>query len=620
MSPLASLLWFLALCNNAFAQKVWLPGATGSGPYDVAKAWAAAFVAKYPEADITFTSIGSGSTQKALVGDIDCVKRPIEAVCAQSTVTETIWGLGDAPIDPKYYNEYASLRLQQFPACAGAVSVMYSNEVKETNLNLSFDVLAGIVNQTIRYWDDDRIQALNGNEVLPHERISVVVRKDSSGQTNILTDALDHNVPNWPDEAVGKNPQWPFGKASDSSGRSVCSVDTKNASLGFSGFGKNGVALGMLRVPYSIGYMEMGFAGRFKDFLSQAHMESSPGLFVDASEDSLRATMDGLSEQLDQDSLGLNLARSDTPMGGYPISGYAYWYLKQNGTLFDNCYQAWLLCKFVEWSYSDPQAAMLALENGWVVPPDSVATMALQRLQEVQCIDDESHPPKTISALSYTPLPYREKRTFNSLWVVLPLCAILIIIVLVWARIEKRKADNIWRVQIEDLIFGNPPEVIGQGSFGQVLRAEYRGTQVAVKRIVSSACKGSTASTSAGMTSSYKTGSTNGRLSSRRRDRNFVGEMRILAKLRHPCVTTILGAAWADKHPMLIMEYMENGSLYDILHNETLVLDGDLLIPILRDISQGIRFLHSAVPRVIHCGKKYSVCPLTAPVLNSLQI
>jgi guanylate cyclase len=52
--------------------------------------------------------------------------------------------------------------------------------------------------------------------------------------------------------------------------------------------------------------------------------------------------------------------------------------------------------------------------------------------------------------------------------------------------------------------------------------------------------------------------------------------------------------------PMLVMEYMEHGSLYDLLHNETMVLDGEILLPILRDITQGGRFLHAADPQVIH--------------------
>ena len=52
--------------------------------------------------------------------------------------------------------------------------------------------------------------------------------------------------------------------------------------------------------------------------------------------------------------------------------------------------------------------------------------------------------------------------------------------------------------------------------------------------------------------------------------------------------------------PMLCMEYMEHGSLYDILHNETVPLDQDLILPILQDIVSGVRFLHAADPQVVH--------------------
>jgi len=56
--------------------------------------------------------------------------------------------------------------------------------------------------------------------------------------------------------------------------------------------------------------------------------------------------------------------------------------------------------------------------------------------------------------------------------------------------------------------------------------------------------------------------------------------------------------------PMLVMEYMNHGSLYDILHNETMILEGSMLLEILCDISQGVRFLHSFDPKIVHCDLK----------------
>jgi serine/threonine protein kinase len=52
--------------------------------------------------------------------------------------------------------------------------------------------------------------------------------------------------------------------------------------------------------------------------------------------------------------------------------------------------------------------------------------------------------------------------------------------------------------------------------------------------------------------------------------------------------------------PMLVMEYMDYGSLSDMLHNETMVLEPEIIIPMLQDITQGCRFLHAADPQVIH--------------------
>lgn len=45
---------------------------------------------------------------------------------------------------------------------------------------------------------------------------------------------------------------------------------------------------------------------------------------------------------------------------------------------------------------------------------------------------------------------------------------------------------------------------------------------------------------------------------------------------------------------------MDHGSLRDLLNNETMVVDGEHILPILRDVVQGLRFLHTETPQVIH--------------------
>lgn len=66
----------------------------------------------------------------------------------------------------------------------------------------------------------------------------------------------------------------------------------------------------------------------------------------------------------------------------------------------------------------------------------------------------------------------------------------------------------------------------------------------------------------------------------------FQSEMRILARLRHPCITTVMGAVVTRTHdPMLVMEYMEYGSLHDILRNDTIYLGGEIILQVARDVS-----------------------------------
>lgn len=75
--------------------------------------------------------------------------------------------------------------------------------------------------------------------------------------------------------------------------------------------------------------------------------------------------------------------------------------------------------------------------------------------------------------------------------------------------------------------------------------------------------------------------------------------MRIVSKLRHPSVTTVMGAV-LGKEPMLVMEYMTLGSLYDLLMNESYPFESDVLLFMLRDVVQGMRFLHTADPPIVH--------------------
>lgn len=54
----------------------------------------------------------------------------------------------------------------------------------------------------------------------------------------------------------------------------------------------------------------------------------------------------------------------------------------------------------------------------------------------------------------------------------------------VYLGYKKKQSDSIWHVSVDELHFNEPPEVIGQGGFGVVILGQYRGTKVAVKRVL----------------------------------------------------------------------------------------------------------------------------------------
>ena len=56
---------------------------------------------------------------------------------------------------------------------------------------------------------------------------------------------------------------------------------------------------------------------------------------------------------------------------------------------------------------------------------------------------------------------------------------------------------------------------------------------------------------------------------------DLVEEIRVLTMLRHPCITTFMGAVDVEgPNPKLVLECMTGGSLYDLLHTNQEDLQG----------------------------------------------
>ena len=65
------------------------------------------------------------------------------------------------------------------------------------HLNLTMDLIVGIFNGTVKFWNDSEIIEINQNVNLPNSSIRVITRADESGSTEIFTSALSVYSAEW---------------------------------------------------------------------------------------------------------------------------------------------------------------------------------------------------------------------------------------------------------------------------------------------------------------------------------------------------------------------------------------------------------------------------------------
>ncbi|CAN6449536.1 unnamed protein product [Victoria cruziana] len=121
-------------------------------------------------------------------------------------------------------------------------------------------------------------------------------------------------------------------------------------------------------------------------------------------------------------------------------------------------------------------------------------------------------------------------------------------------------------------------ERVGAGSFGTVHRAEWHGSDVAVKVLSDQDFNEDQL-------------------------REFLREVAIMKRVRHPNVVLFMGAVTKRPHLSIVTEYLPRGSLYRLIHSRAAageILDKRRRLRMALDVAKGINYLHCLSPPIVH--------------------
>ncbi|CAN6457160.1 unnamed protein product [Victoria cruziana] len=129
-----------------------------------------------------------------------------------------------------------------------------------------------------------------------------------------------------------------------------------------------------------------------------------------------------------------------------------------------------------------------------------------------------------------------------------------------------------WEIPWEDLQIG---ERIGLGSYGEVYRADWNGTEVAVKKFLDQDLSGDAI-------------------------QQFKCEVEIMLRLRHPNVVLFMGAVTRPPNLSILTEFLPRGSLFRLLHRTNVQVDEKKRLKMAFDVAKGMNYLHTSHPTIVH--------------------
>jgi phosphate transport system substrate-binding protein len=303
-----------------------------------------------------YQPVGSGT------GEADIIKKLVD------------WGGTDVPMSQADISKnepsgakYTPAYFLQVPIALGGVAISYNvpGLAAKTTLTLTAAVLAEIYKGDIVWWNSAAIKALNPKVKLPHNKIVVVARGDSSGTTYIFTNFLNDAVPKlWTTKPSKAALTLPRG--------------------GIAGSGNAGVAAVIEGTPNSIGYVEYSYVllnpGLLKGVAAIVNRE---GVALVPSAAGIAAAAAAKPDVTSTDFAIVWIPRK----AAYPIAGYTWAVVWKRNQKSDA--EGTLLVKYLDWlSHSGAVNGTtagqdVAARQGYVPLPANIQALARATLLEV---------------------------------------------------------------------------------------------------------------------------------------------------------------------------------------------------------------------------------------------
>jgi phosphate ABC transporter phosphate-binding protein len=341
---LAPCLLGLSACSDATR----INGGGSSFIYPLMLMWTREYEKQF-NVQIDYQSTGSGNGQ-------------------QQTITKTIqFGCTDATVSDANLKKAEDIGgpMIHVPMAMGAVVPIYNIHGVGEGMKFTGEAIARMYLGEIVWWDDPALHDINPELNLPHEKINLCRRSDSSGTTAIFTDYLSKVSKEWTKELTGTSPSWP----------KKVQIVGQRGNEGVSGF--------VHRTSNSFGYVELIYARQNK--VTYGPVRNKAGNFVPASLDSVTVAAEVSKPDILAKHPDLRYSLTNAPgKDSYPISGtvWTVLYQKQPANLGRD------LVKFLRWATNyGGEGQQIAAEMGYAPLPPWLCELIAQKLDSIEFVD-----------------------------------------------------------------------------------------------------------------------------------------------------------------------------------------------------------------------------------------